>query len=242
MFVGISLGIAGRNSVGGFSPLDPGGLVLWLRADAGVTVDGSNNVSTWTDQSGNGKDATQASASLRPAYQTNQQNGLPMIRCDGVDDIMEGTNPLTTTGNFSFFAVARKNSGYTSTNESTYCSLGLNSWYGLSLYTTAFNPGFLAYPSAWVSEGSAVGDNTTHYQTLIRSSTTQTYRRNGANTLTSTASANTPSANYQIGRHTDITFFRRAKDSIGEILVYNKALSTTERDQVETYLKNKWGL
>ena len=36
----------------------PTGMALWLKADAGVTKDGNNKVSVWTDQSGNGNDAT----------------------------------------------------------------------------------------------------------------------------------------------------------------------------------------
>jgi hypothetical protein len=32
-----------------------------------------------------------------------------------------------------------------------------------------------------------------------------------------------------------------ASTNIGEILFYNSALSTTDRQAVELYLKNKWG-
>jgi hypothetical protein len=54
-----------------FSPSDLDSLVLWLKADAGVTKDGSNYVSSWADQSGNGNNATQATgqiSSLRLPY------------------------------------------------------------------------------------------------------------------------------------------------------------------------------
>lgn len=55
---------------GGFDPSQLSGLKLWLKADAGVTVDGSGNVSSWADQSGSGKDVSQADAAKRPAYVT----------------------------------------------------------------------------------------------------------------------------------------------------------------------------
>ena len=40
-----------------FSPIDIAGISLWLKADAGVTVDG-DFVTAWADQSGSGNNAT----------------------------------------------------------------------------------------------------------------------------------------------------------------------------------------
>ena len=42
-----------------FSQIPLSGLQLWLKADYGVTLNGST-VSQWIDQSGNGNDATQS--------------------------------------------------------------------------------------------------------------------------------------------------------------------------------------
>ena len=39
---------------------------LWLKADAGVTMDSNNLISKWADQSGNGYDATQEIDSGKP--------------------------------------------------------------------------------------------------------------------------------------------------------------------------------
>lgn len=65
--------------IGKFSPLHIPGCALWLEADRGVTlVDGK--VSAWADQSGNGRNASQANAALRPAYLTNNVNGRPIIQ------------------------------------------------------------------------------------------------------------------------------------------------------------------
>jgi hypothetical protein len=50
---------------GGWTPATPGGLLLWLQGDLGVTLDGGG-VATWADQSGNGNDATQATPANRP--------------------------------------------------------------------------------------------------------------------------------------------------------------------------------
>ena len=49
----------GGGGGGGFDPSQLSGLKLWLKADTGVTVDGSGNVSSWADQSGNNNTAYQ---------------------------------------------------------------------------------------------------------------------------------------------------------------------------------------
>lgn len=46
-------------------------LVLWLKADAGVTADASGFVSAWADQSGNGNHATQPADGFKPLLVSN---------------------------------------------------------------------------------------------------------------------------------------------------------------------------
>lgn len=63
--------------------------LLDLQADTGVTESGGA-VSAWADQSGNGRNFTQNTASLKPAKQTIES--YPGIVWDGVDDVLEGLN------------------------------------------------------------------------------------------------------------------------------------------------------
>jgi hypothetical protein len=69
------------------------GLKLWLEADAGITLEGSN-VSGWADQSGNGTDAGQTVEANQPTLMANAINGLPAVSFDGVDDFMTFTLPI----------------------------------------------------------------------------------------------------------------------------------------------------
>lgn len=82
----------GARTAGEFSPLDIPDLLLWLRADLGITKDGSDKVSLWEDQSGNGWDAAQATAARQPLWVANVTNGQPALRFDGVTSLryMEG--------------------------------------------------------------------------------------------------------------------------------------------------------
>jgi hypothetical protein len=78
----------------GFQDIPTANLALWLKADSGVTLSGSD-VSTWADQSGNGKDAT-ASGTARPTYQSSGINGMPAISFNGTTNRMTGSQVLTT--------------------------------------------------------------------------------------------------------------------------------------------------
>lgn len=55
-------------------------LSRWFKADAGVTMDGSNRVSAWADQSGNGANATQATGGNQPLYVASVIDGLGVLR------------------------------------------------------------------------------------------------------------------------------------------------------------------
>jgi hypothetical protein len=64
------------------------GMQIWLKADAGVTKDGSNLVSQWADQSGGGRHASQSTSGSKPLWVNNVINGKPLLRFDGSADYM----------------------------------------------------------------------------------------------------------------------------------------------------------
>lgn len=61
-------------------------LVTWWDASQGVTESGGL-VSAWADRVG-GATVTQATGSLKPAYQATGMGGLPVLNFDGADDVM----------------------------------------------------------------------------------------------------------------------------------------------------------
>jgi len=82
----LSLGLGAQTirKVGGgapFSPANLSGLSLWLKADAGVSLSGSD-VTTWADQSGNGRHANSVDAD--PTYNSSDLNGKPTISLSSV--------------------------------------------------------------------------------------------------------------------------------------------------------------
>ncbi len=67
-----------------FTPASISGLQAWFRSDLGITKDGSDLVATWADQSGNGRDLTEATN--KPLWVSSLINGYPAIRFDGTND------------------------------------------------------------------------------------------------------------------------------------------------------------
>lgn len=70
-----------------FSPSQIPGLGLWLDASAITGLGDGDAISTWNDLSGAGRNAT-GSGAARPVYKTNIVNSKPVVRFDGVDDVM----------------------------------------------------------------------------------------------------------------------------------------------------------
>jgi len=74
------------------------------------TIEGlsdGDNVTTWLDQSGNSNDLTQGVGGSQPTYETNELNGLPMVKFDGVDFMQVALAGGALTQPFSIFVVAK---------------------------------------------------------------------------------------------------------------------------------------
>jgi hypothetical protein len=78
---------------------------LWFKADALALSDGAA-VSSWTDSSGNGRHATQATAGKQPTYKTNIWNGKPVVRFDGGDGLGTAAADLSAQQVMTWYIVA----------------------------------------------------------------------------------------------------------------------------------------
>lgn len=82
---------------------------IWLKAGAIAGLADGAGVDTWSDRSGQGNDVSQATAGYQPLFKTNIVNGKPVVRFDGVDDLLSRADPPTLkfgTGDFSAMLVA----------------------------------------------------------------------------------------------------------------------------------------
>jgi hypothetical protein len=76
------------------------GLAAWFDASAITGLNDGDGVVIWTDLSGNLNHASQVTAENRPTYQTNELNGKPVVRFDGVDDrfVLSAAIPVSSSG------------------------------------------------------------------------------------------------------------------------------------------------
>lgn len=224
------------------------GLKMWFdAADATTLTLSSGNVTQWTDKSGNGNNLIpwtgQANATVSSAY----QNGLNVLNFSG-NSLYRSPNGSATYPQDVYIVVALK--GLTTHND--VLGMGDTSTDNFNSLTFAEN-----VAKRW-QNGSSGGSR------LIYSPTDETstsfllmqwsiannnflLRRNGTQLVQSstiTYSFSTASTCiFQIGfRHANTTGAANFSGYIGEILVYNTQLATTNREKVEGYLAWKWGL
>lgn len=100
-------------------PTDLSGLQWWLEADRLAGADGAS-VTSWTDLSGAGNHFVTGTS---PTKETNEINGLPVVRFNGVDDYLKATNDLTLA-NFTLVMVVK----IPAYDGATYNNRALFSW------------------------------------------------------------------------------------------------------------------
>ena len=106
-------------------------LQMWLKADEGVTMNGST-VSSWIDQSGDNNDAIQTNTSRQPLLVANTLNGKPVISFDGLNDKLGFTGSTVMT-QFSLFLVINNHHG-TVGNTGNVITFGASGGFGHQWY------------------------------------------------------------------------------------------------------------
>jgi hypothetical protein len=116
----ITPGVAGGNGPGGVGVTNgSSALALWLKPDRGVYVDtacttaaaNGQDVACWKDQSGYGRNFTQATVSNQPNYYTSVLNNQPVLRFNGTSDrLTAGAVLAAGDDTFTYFAGWMSNS------------------------------------------------------------------------------------------------------------------------------------
>jgi len=224
------------------------GLTLWLKGDAGITLT-SGKVSTWADQSGNGRDFTQSSSSNRPSQGT--QNGLSTVkfRFGGDDGVTKNLDRTDTWATF----IGTNSTAYDVWIVFKGTSYGDGSSpHGINMFTdndTRVGVGFstIGGTSGFTVINTHAGETTQfNVSTALSEWHTGEMRNNSGSfqlfldgtpgTGATVQSAITSGTPMHIGKSDTTAFF----GEIGEILVYNRALSSTEQTKNVNYLK-RWG-
>ncbi len=221
-------------------PVPPAGLELWLKADAGVTADGSGNVSQWVDQGPRHETVTQATTATEPQLVLNSSTGKAALRFNGSQWLHNSsTLPLGSNQDMTIIILGATSSP--SAHENSF-SLGNGTHQQCRqigyLSSSQYFDFYFSYalgissppPNTMVSEEvtfDSIANNVTFY-------------RNGSQTATGSDSATGLTAGITIGA--DPTQTCDWLGDISEILVYNRKLTTAEIAEVDGYLADKYGL
>jgi len=231
-----ALGLNLRNSYGAGNfndDLQALGLItttkMALRLDASKFGSAVTGLATWSDSSGNGRNATQTTASLRPDVVMNVQNSQPVVRFDGTDDFMTVAHSYVTG---SAFIIAKYNSITFNWWDGLYGSATDNG--GTGIYWSGVNTA-----STWSQE---TGSQFRGAQYLNGALTTTALTNPSKFNLYSGVDASPNSfTSWSIGRDRGIGG-RSWEGDIAEVIVYEEALSPFDRKGVEVYLDEKWAL
>ena len=238
-----------------FSQTGPGGveqtngssnLVLWLKANAGLTVDGSNRVTSWADQSGYGNTGTGSSNDGRKPVANTTQNSHQSLSWTNDGVTVSDDASLNLSGAFTVFVVFNatnvgqtdalyyKRSGGSTENGLFFRDSRLNFENGSSSRYRANSGEFLS--ATWYIV------TFTYDGTGTSSSDYAIYKNGSAVTLSSsTRSLGPNNDNLGIGsRASDAG--NRFSGQLPEIIMYNRQLNTVERTLVENYLGNKYNI
>lgn len=227
-----------------FVPSDLPNLALWLKADAITGLADGAAVATWNDSSSNARNATQATGGAQPIYRTALLNGKPVVRFDGVDDFL-ATGEFQQTEQWTAFAVALKAPGVdTPTVASTAKAVTPHG------KLIRFNGDVEVMSFAYNVAGASTSDSQDALPTsflivsaLRTTSAIQVWADGiSAGETVALGTPASPVARVVVGADDGVAVGNFLNGDIAEVVYYSSPLSTTDRDKVEAYLGDKYGL
>lgn len=226
-------------------------LESWYDADRGDLFVPNNpsdgaTFTQWVDGSSYAHNANPiGGATTRASYQTNELNTMSVVRFDGNDGL--SINPYaslasapaltiitvfkmtSTTGNPVVFST---NSGATAlTYDSTAGKFVAKAAGGVGVSTVTNDAAFHIH--SWVFDGTQTTNATSLKYRYDKSDITLTFTGTVGDTLSASNSI------LYIGNNNGANFYT---GDMAEFLVFTKALTSTQVQNVENYLSTKWGL
>lgn len=236
---------------------------LWLRSDIDVTYD-SDGLSEWEDQSGNGNHAVQSAVGARPAVIAHGLGSYPVLRFDGNDDrlAIQGLNYSAPLAGLTVCTIVRSES----TGEQIIASFDGDRYWELAISdggdpalvrfrtsdTTAFSHNLASLnpltdprtDTRWhlicaTFDASATPDK----QLFVDGELVREATAHGGNSLSS--GGVTRFGFIGVGSQADTfngpvvgtDFFA---GEIAELVIYNRALTSDEREQLERYFARRY--
>jgi hypothetical protein len=207
-----------------FAPPSIAGLTLWLDASTLALANGAD-VWTWPDLSGHADVAARPGQDNPPSFAATGANGKPAVHFDNPNsEWLFSSTSIGAVGHV--FAVTRYN-GATFASYDGLLTGSVELILVGELGTNRFYP--------------ATGGGT-YYTNGVDTTSTRVAPMNGVLSIVGLALATPPTTVKPIVGNDRYVVPRFWDGDIAELITYDHALSTAERQQVEGYLRTKWGL
>jgi len=231
------------------TPLAPV-LAAWFKADAITGLGNGSAVASWSDSTGHGFLASQATTSQRPTYIVNAMNGLPVVRFNSANSQNLGFN-RPVQDNFTMFCVFRSTQGLNS-GTLFYQGAGLVNGevggavndFGTCLFANGQICAGTGNPDVAVNSGSGFNDGNPHLLAFKRIRTTGEVDLyvDGILIGTTTGSVNSLTAPTRLTLGCIQTGINFLTGDLSEIKLYSSVLSDADRSAEESNLIHKWGV
>jgi hypothetical protein len=234
--------VKGSTSTGSSPATITTNLALWLKADAITGTSSGGSLATWLDSSAAGNNATQATSGTQPTYITNQINGYPIVRFNGAQNMAISLAALVSSSYTIIVVEARAASGtqyllgsnsntpYSVMNENIQFGYRAGTTFTLAQYSNDLNATISDYSTKTfnIDEGTL---DTSVGHTIYQNGTSIASNSN----VTPATVLNAP----EIGGAAGGGAFN---GDIAEIIIYSTILTTAQRQNIEMYLGNKYGI
>ena len=219
-------------------------MLAWFDgADVSTITHASNAVSNWADKTGNGYDVSTSDTNRQPTFTSNAINSLSALTFNS--DYLGRSGPILTNSasNLAIMIVSKTTTAY---HRTIYSQAVEGTGWGANhmvSFDSSGNISYVNYPGTGSSAAGGPGANELSLVTINRSGTTNSYYKNGV--LLGTGAANTYTRDVDktsIGRRTDAGGREYFNGEIAEVILFERTLTDGEREAMETYLIDKWGI
>jgi len=211
-------------------------VLQYVRADLGVTKDGSDRVSAWADQHTSAKDYTQGTGANQPLYlATGGPNSKPAVQLDSNARYLQAAlalpNPAVTPT--LTWAVFRQG-----TWTINYRALGSADNLGLLLWTPGTTPSMSQYNGSAVNANTAATLGSWFRLESYFSNSTSDRLKIGATNSTGAAAGTRTRTESILG---SVTGVQSALTSWAELLYLNADASAGEQTKLDAYVTRRYG-
>ncbi len=222
-----------------WTPAAVSGMTLWLDSTDATTItkDGSNKVSLWKDKSGSGNNATQSDAAKQPTYSATASGGKAALSFVG-ESAQNMVIPSAAFSKKGTSFVVWKADAEPKAFNALICATNHVSWFDSNKVRTGIDKDTYEFTSSTAI--SSTNLNNVYIAVADSAATGYKYYLNGNSLAKIDTSLASLAGTSHIGARGGATLPLTGK--ISEIIYISGSVSDVDRQKIEGYLANKWGI